>query len=486
MKRLVVLGMLGMAGVVGACGSGAQGPTGQAGPAGSNGMDGANGEAGPPGSGSANPSVSGVTPPKTFLARTVDVSISGYGTSWSSTTKVDFGGADIAVNKITVASPTALVVNISTSSSAALGPRNVTVTDGANTETFKDAFEVLSPVSWTFQGTLAQGTLLLATATVLDITTPLDTTQVPDPSNPFGTIPGNVAVTGPAGVTASAISATDFGATFELFVDVPTAAGMADLTLVSGPPGAMTNVSFPAPKSLNLAARTPTALTSGTATTGTTATIYATSLYSFTAPSASLSIVDFSVSTTSSTATPALIVLPSDGKWADQVAAGQASAGPASFTILSTTATPYYGVTFDGSGATGPYSVSATSVAPGATAATTATDGTKGTAIVATKVPFVLTGGDLSQGTGNDWVKVTTTTAMTDIHVQTVGDPLTDVAVTVYAADGTTVVGTPADPGTNVDTTFPTTTAGVYYVAFSQGAYYAAPDTTYQAIIRVP
>src|SRR5580704_6372405 len=116
MKRFVLLGVLGMAGVVGACGSGAQGPTGQQGPAGMNGSDGTNGEAGPPGSGApATPSVSGITPPQSYLSRTTELTISGYGTNWSSATTVDFGGTDIAVNKITVASPTALVVSISTS-----------------------------------------------------------------------------------------------------------------------------------------------------------------------------------------------------------------------------------------------------------------------------------------------------------------------------------------------------------------------------------
>ncbi len=160
MKRLVMLGVLGVAGVVGACGSGAQGPAGPAGAAGMNGADGTNGEAGPPGSGSAGtPSVSGITPPQNFLARTTELTISGYGTSWSSTTPptVDFGATDIVVNKTTVASPTALVLSISTSKSATIGPRDVKVTDGTNTETYKGAFQVLSPLAMTFQGTLAQG-----------------------------------------------------------------------------------------------------------------------------------------------------------------------------------------------------------------------------------------------------------------------------------------------------------------------------------------
>ena len=59
------------------------------------GSDGAAGVAGPKGdpgpNGPTDPSVSGVIPNKAFLARKVDVTISGFGTRWDATTKVDFG-----------------------------------------------------------------------------------------------------------------------------------------------------------------------------------------------------------------------------------------------------------------------------------------------------------------------------------------------------------------------------------------------------------
>jgi hypothetical protein len=129
-------------------GSGSQGPPGEQGPS---------GEQGPPGQGvdggtGVAPSVSGITPANAFLARSGEVTISGYGTKWTSATTVDFG-ADITVDKITVASPTALVVNFTVDSTAALGPRDVKVKDGANTESYKGAFSLLSPIALTFRGT---------------------------------------------------------------------------------------------------------------------------------------------------------------------------------------------------------------------------------------------------------------------------------------------------------------------------------------------
>jgi hypothetical protein len=482
MKRLVVLGMLGVAAVVSACGSGSQGPAGPQGPPGTNGTDGTNGEAGA--SATANPSVSGVTPAQAFLARTLDLTISGYGTTWSSATTVDFGGTDIVVNKITVASPTALVVNITTSNTAATGPRDVTVKDGANTETYKGAFRVLSPLALTFQGNLGQGGNVVANVKVLDVGNPLDTT-----SDPLSGAFTNIAVTVPTGVTAQVLSVTDFTAQVELTIDVDAPASAGTFDLVSGPAGATTNVDFPAPKAITVAAVTPTALTVGTGVTGTTAAAYDTNVYSFTPASAAQTILDFGISTTSATATPSLLLL-SDAKWADFVTgAGAQSGTPGTFSYVSTQTTPFYAITWDNSGATGPFSLAGVVSTPSAaTAAAGANDATEGTAIVATALPFVLTAGDVSNSGGNgDWVKVKLPAGKTSLRVQTSGDVNTD-AVVAVTTDGTTAAGTTADQtetGTIVDATFTGLTAGsTYYVTFTQGTGGGGSDTTYTGIIR--
>ena len=478
MKRLLMLGVLGMAGIVGACGSGGQGPAGPAGAAGTNGTDGANGEAGAPGaagsSAPANPSLSGITPPRTFLARSAEITISGYGTSWSSATTVDFG-AGVTVNKLTVASPTAIIANITTTKAAAVGARDVTVKDGATTETYKGAFQVISPIAATFLGSIAQGALAEITFQVIDTSTPLDTTSTTDPLTGAVTYT-NLAVTLPAGVTNQAITAaSDFGATMIVSVDVDAKAATGDLDLVSGPAGATTNLDFPMPAALKIAARTPTALVSGTAATGSTATAYDSALYSFT-PGAATTIVDFSASSTSAAVTPRFALLPSSGHFADLIGYGAAQ------TLVTSAAQPSYAVYWDNSGNKGPFSVTALGTAAASAAASTA-DNTKAGAVAAASLPFVLTGGDLSKGTGADWVKITATAAST-LHLQTVGDLNTDTAVTVYQANGMTAVGMPVDTGGAADGTVAITAAGTYYVVFSQGMSYATSNPTYTGIIR--
>jgi hypothetical protein len=482
--------------VVGACGSGSQGPAGPAGPAGStgsNGTDGANGEAGPPGpAATANPSVSGVEPPRSFLARNAEVTISGYGTSWSSTTTVDFG-AGITVNKITVASPTALVAQITTSNTAATGPRDVTVHDGSTMEVFKGAFQVLSPIAVTTVDSLAQGGIAVLTFQVLDVSTPLDTTSVTDPLTGQVSYP-NLALSLPAnsGVSLGGFSSvSDFSASVSMAFDVNATAGVADMDLLSGPPPAMTadggvgvpagDVDFPMPKSLNVVARTATALTSGTAAAGNIMNPYDSALYSFTPASASLAILDFAAASTAMAPTPGFYLLPSSGTFAASLSVYGSTAAQ---TVVSTATTPFYAVYWDNSGAVGPYTMTATSVAPAATAAASAADAVSTAAIVASALPFVLTGGDLTTQT-QDWVKITLTAAAT-LHLQTAGDPLTDIQVSVYESDGVTLVPneTQIDNGGFADGTVSIPAAGTYLVQFAQGMGFATPDTTYNGIIR--
>jgi hypothetical protein len=484
MKRLVMLGVLGLAGVVVACGSGSQGPAGPQGPAGTNGTNGTNATS-PDGGGSpVNPSLSGITPPQAYLARTTELTISGYGTTWSGTPTVSFGGTDIAVSNITVASPTALVVSITTSSTATLGPRDVTVTDGAATETYKGAFQVLSPIALTFQGDVAQGGNVIASLSVLDLSTPLDSTM--DQTTGEYT---NIAVTVPTGVTATVESVADYAATIELTFDVDTPPGAAAFDLVSGPAGATNDVDFPSPKGLNVAAVTPTVLAVGTSVSGTTTAAYDTNVYSFTPASAAQTILDFGISTTSATATPALLLL-TDAKWADFATGAAAQSGtPGTFSYVSTQTTTFYAITWDISGATGPFTIAGIVSTPAAaTAAAIANDATEATAIVATALPFVLTNGDLSDSSGvGDWVKVKLPAATTSLRVQTTGDTETD-AVVAVTTDGTTAAGTTSDPtetGTLVDATFTGLTAGAtYYVTFTQGMTSLESTTDYTGIIR--
>src|SRR5688572_26849626 len=105
--KLLKLGMVCGALLVAACGGddGAQGTKGDPGPA---------GPAGPPGSSGGNSaeSINGITPARAFPGRTVRMTISGDNTNWTAAPTVAFDDAAITVSNVTVASPTALVLDV--------------------------------------------------------------------------------------------------------------------------------------------------------------------------------------------------------------------------------------------------------------------------------------------------------------------------------------------------------------------------------------
>jgi hypothetical protein len=481
MNRVSVSGVFGVlaAVAVAACGSGSAGPQG---PAGAQGPQGAAGAAG--GGSTATASISDVQPSSAFLSRKAHVTVSGYATSWTDATTLDFG-AGITVANVHAASPTALVADITVDVAAALGTRDVVVTAGTDKQTYKEAFTVAAPAGVTFEGSFAQGAIAFANVALDDVSTPFDTTASQDPLSGALTYT-NLAVTTPPGVTAEIESASSNSVQILFLVDLDADTKAADFDLVSGAAGDPTDAHFPVPGGLTVKARTAVALT-GQPATGTIATAYDSALYSFT-PGGSLAIVDFAATSSVSGANAGFALLPKSGHFADLVGFFQAASGDgttAATTLLPTSADPYYAVYWDNSGTTGAYSMGATSTTPAATATSTATAGDKAGAVVASALPFVLTGGDLSANAEN-WVKVTLA-ANDSLRVTTAGDVYTDPAVTLYQSDGTTTVGDPQDTGGPLDYTFgPVTTAGTYYVVFSQGFFFDPADATYDAIIRVP
>src|SRR5579859_1545617 len=445
MNRRVALGVLGVMGLVGAACGGSQGPKGDTGPKGDPGPAGSTTGAG------ATPSISGVEPPLAFLARSSHVTISGYATSWTDATKVDFGPG-ITVSNVHAASPTAIVADIAIDKAASVGPRDVNV----DKETYKQAFAVKPPATVSIRGALAQGSIAVANVKLEDPSTPFDTTATQDALTGALTYT-NLAFTLGAGLTPSSIlSATNASVQLIVLVDVDAKAGAADFGLASGPAGdAANDVDFPAPGGLTVTARSATAL-GATAASGTTKNAYESALYSY-APSAAGQIVDVTATSTATGANPSFALLPKSGHFADIIGFFQpAQAGsPSAKTLLPASTDPYYAIYWDNGGTTGAYTLGAVSTAPAATHATAAGDGTKTTAIAATALPFVLTGGNLTTATSQDWVKVIATAADANktLRVQTAGDELSDVAATVYQADGTTVVGTAIETGGTIDGT---------------------------------
>jgi hypothetical protein len=475
--KRIGLGALSTAFLVGsiACGgsSGPQGPNGQDGQQGATGPMGA-----PGGGGNGSPSVSAVSPDHGFLARTTDLDLSGYGTAWSASTTVDFG-AGIKVNKVTAASTTGLQVNVTIDPTAAVGARDVTVTDGSNKETYKGAFSVISPAELTAAGTVAQGSLVLAHLKDRDFGNPFDTTGQQQLLGP--TTYTNIAFTMPAGLGANLQNVTNFSADALFFVDVNAAAGATDLTVLSGPPKDPTDVPFPIPAALTVAARTATPLGDGTPVAGNTAKAYDSALYQFT-PGASLSIVDLVATSSDMNVAPSFALLPKSGKFADLITYYGTQS------LLTASADPYYLVYWDNTGATGAYSMSGTSVAPAANAAETEPNDDHTQAQNIGAVPYALTGGSLSVADSSDWFKITVTQADAgkSLRVQVVpGDPQTDVVITVWQSDAATQVDQPYD-GTLADyTTPPLATAGVYYVSIGTGQNFDPAHGAYQMVARL-
>ncbi len=468
---LFVCAVIGAA-VVGCSGSdgapGATGPAGSAGPAGS-------------GGGGGEASVSGITPGRAFLARKLDVTVSGFGTAWSTTTTLDFG-AGVTVDGITVASPTALVASITIDKTAAAGARDVTINDGSKKEVYKGAFKVDPPATIQLQGSVAQGSVLGGHVAGKDLSTPFDTTTTGD--GLFTPISyTNIDVTGATGVTVNVSGVSLYSVDLTMLVDVTAPTTAQTLEISSGPPMAKTNDVFPMPKALTLAARTPTMLTSGTPATGNVAKPFDSTLYQFT-PGTGLSIVDVAATATDANAAPAVALLPKSGKFADLISFSGAS------TLVTSSADPFYAIYWDNTGTTGAFSVTAKSTA-GTGLAETEPNNTSATAQTAASLPFILQGATLSSATDQDWVQYTAVAA--DIgkkfHVQTIaGDRRTDTVVNVFTADGTTSLGGPSSDSAYHENFVSSaiTAAGVHYIKFSASAQgYSATMKAYVGIIRL-
>lgn len=140
--------------------AGPEGQQGQPGPAGAAGAPGATG----PGF-QAGPSLSAVVPHFALTGAAHEIQISGFATEWKSATPptVTFGEG-VTVSGVTVASPTALLVEIDVAATAAAGTRTVTVTDAGKSATYQSAFELVPPLS--VEGTAQVSQLALTVVTV--------------------------------------------------------------------------------------------------------------------------------------------------------------------------------------------------------------------------------------------------------------------------------------------------------------------------------
>lgn len=453
------------------------GPAGPAGPAGADGKDGTNGTGGS----AASPSVSAVNPSSAFLGRTLDLTIAGNGTAWSSSTTVSFADPKITVNKVTAASATGLLVNITVGKDATVAATDVTVKDGSNSEVYKGAFAIKSPLKVTTDPAsgIPQGGIGAVHLQGLDTQTPFDTTSTYDDN--FNLVYPNIAISAPAGFNAAVTNVTDYGIDATIYVDVLATTGTVDLDVVSGPTGNTTE--FPGAGATTLAARTPTVLSAAQAGSGTLSSFNDTALYSFAPAAATARFVLFNISSADDGA-PEAIVIPKSGKFFDYVNIFGVRYGKA----VTSTDTSYLVATDSGNGASTPYgfdlSVSET-VATIVAEQSSDHDSSTNAQDVSSSLPAVVQG-DLD--TSDDWYAVTVSGASAGspktIHVASGGDVLSAVAIEITDSDGNTLA-TDGEDDLHVEASTDATADGTYYVHVAQGYYYDSSHSTYDLLLEV-
>lgn len=247
--------------VFGACSS--EGPTGPQGPAGPT------GPAGPAGPGS-DPSISSVSPLTVFLDRTSPFLIGGSATTWASPT-VDFGGG-ITTSDVAAASPSAITGMMAVDSSAALGRRDVSVSEGGSTLVLTDGLLVEAPlVIDSILGTVAAGSRITAFTRLADVSRPFESDDL---RLIFPGVSREIPV----------FSSSDFTAISTFLIDVDAPAGPAAFVAESG--GSSGVVSRSAP--VDLQARSPSDVAPGAMVSGTISEPWSSDLYSTSAPAGSL------------------------------------------------------------------------------------------------------------------------------------------------------------------------------------------------------
>jgi hypothetical protein len=428
----------------------------------------------------ADSTVNGVFPSSGFLGRTMRVEITGDNTNWGSGTKVDFGQG-VTVSSVNVASPTSLFADITISDSAAAGLRDVLVTGGEG-GALHNAFDLQSPLEVSWQGTPTQGSVVLFTIRNLDFGSPFDDTCTAGSilgCNEYG----NLNAEGPPGTYVSLDSVSPYTVSGAMFVDIDATPG--DLQILSGAPD-QTPVISPLGATLDIPARTATALTSPTTTT-TVAAPYDSHLYSVESIANSME----RVSTSTEGTAPTLFILGATGHFEDIIDSGKA---PNAVTAAGGT---MYIVAANLGGDSGfAYTLRASDLQL-ASLPEADTSGANDTAATAqnlgSMVPALVTGASVSATTDQDWYKfaVPANSAAKKVHVITMaGDPYADEAVAIYAkgstgtAPGTQIGG--ADDGYHEDVISddPLGAATTVWVKISTDPkYYNDQQTHYMAVI---
>ncbi len=499
MRRAVGLGLGlvlgGVAGMVGACSSGttgsglelvdgsvkagatgatgATGAMGAMGATGAMGAMGATGAKGLPGTSAdaAGPAISAITPPYAFQDRTVDITISGSGTSWvaGSAPTVTFANPDIKVGTITVASSASLIVNITIAGAAALGPTDVTVTSGGGVSTFNGAFTIEAPLTVLSSpdGGIPQGGEGNLHVIMNDLTTPFD----PDT---FTVALSAMGLTDLSAPPNGQFAPTDFACDITVLADILAPVGASDITVTSGEP---TTVTSPGVGLVTIVARSPIVLAANTTADGTIQTPSSTEVYQFTpaaAPPDQVEFVQFTVASNEGALNAELV--PASGSYNDPADFGFAVRNGQG---VNSTAVEYVVVLDSEDPLFGPGPTPADSELTSFEAACTpvteetetaaANDDKYQTAESFTQaLPLLISGvlgyGSVAPASDIDFYAIGTVPAGQSIHAATGGDPNDATIITIYDSTGKQVAQSPGDDNQQ-DLVFAVTTAGVYYVS---------------------
>lgn len=421
-------------------------------------------------------SLNGVFPSSGFIGRTLRVEVSGDNASFvDGAVQLDFG-AGVTVEKVSVASPTALFADITIADTAPLGLRDVVVRQDSTTLTLSQAFKLESPLAFTTQGTLAQGSVVAFTARNLDFSSPFDATCG---AAIFGICLQytGMAATVPAGMNAVIGTVDPYTVSGTLYVDLDATSGAISFT--SGPAAdAAKQVVSAVGVDTEVAARTAVALTANMPTTTTVAAAFDSHLYEFT--TAASSVARFSASPGDADADPTIYVLPESGRFLDMVASAAAP------NALSQAGGKYYAVYADGTGLAGySYAMRVNPLALTAVAeadASGANNTSAGAQNAGTNATILLTNASISSVDDADWIRFTlpANSAAKKVHVMTSGDdPMTDTYIEVYkdaeAADK--LIGESEDSGYHEDLVTSAIGAGsVIFVKISGSPGYFQPS----------
>lgn len=442
--RALLLGLLVAALAFVACDDGKPGEEGEPGEAGTQpgprgpvseeeGEEGGEGPEGPQGPGTdvePSPALSTCFPGVLYLGHATTLTVSGDDTAWiAGDVDLELGGG-VSVDELLVASPTALVADVSVDLDAEPGDVEVVVTGAGSELSLVSGVEVLpSIVLQAEAGAVANGSSFLLDLALPDVSAPVDPTRV------------TVEIPDAEGLSPRIVSASPYAVRVRVDADVFADVGAFDLVLHSGGEGVET--SSRAPSGLSVAQRAPETLDLLAMPVDVDAPGAAGShLYAFTPPDPLAEVkLDLVVSGGSGLGEPRMIVIPPSGLLQDPVASGITA------TFLPQGDDPYFVLVIDETGADDyVYDLVATVTA----AAPTESEpndvcGGPGDVVSAFPTSFVAS---LADEGDEDWFQIDLDALEGGLRLRsrtTAGDADTDVELTVFADDCTTIVGGPRD-----------------------------------------